>query len=65
MLVRVGKIIVNLAHVITVSFKDDKTIYIAYTDKSYWEHEYPTPEKAEEAYEYLCKQIRFYENTNE
>ena len=65
MLVRIDKIIVNLAHVLTVSFKDDKTIYIAYTDKSYWEHAYATPEEAEEAYEDLCKHIEFYENTKE
>ena len=61
MLVRVDKIIVNLAHVLTASFKDDKTLYIAYNDKSYWEHEYLTPEEAEEAYEELCKHIEFYE----
>lgn len=61
MLVRIDDIIINLAHVLTASFKDNKTIYIAYTDKSYWEHEYDTAEEAKQAFEDLCKHIEFYE----
>ena len=61
MLVRIDKLIINLAHLLTVSFKNDKTIYIAYTNNTHWEHEYTTPEKAEEAFEALCKHIEFYE----
>lgn len=63
MLVRINKIIVNLAHVLSVSFKNDNTIYIEYTTKSYLEQAYNTPEEAEEAYEKLCKYINYYEKT--
>ena len=65
MLVVVDDIIVNLAQLLTVSFKDDKTLYIAYINSDPWEHEFDTVEEAKQAFETLCKYIDFYENTKE
>lgn len=65
MLVRIDKIIVNLAQLLTVCFKDDKTLFIAYMNNYYWEHKFATEEEAEEAYESLCKKIKYYESTKE
>ena len=65
MLVVVDDIIINLAQLLTVSFKDDKTLYIAYINNEYWEHEFDTVEEAKEAFETLKEHITYYENTKE
>ena len=61
MLVLVDDIIVNLAQLLTVSFKDDKTLYIAYINNDQWEHEFDTVEEAKEAFQTLWKEVKYYE----